>query len=264
MLILSNEPMFQHTTMRVGGRADLFVRVTNAAELKAAIRYAAKMPVFVMGNGSNLIFTDKGFRGCVIQIATAQIHHENNLLICDAGVAIETAILYSILHGLAGVECLTGIPGTIGGAVCMNAGYTKEIGGLIHHVTAIDFQGRERSFARDELKLGFRRSIFQSKQYVITEVALNMHNGEIYPEVQRLTERRKKTQPVRYASAGTVFRKNGLAAFQGWKYGDAEVRKSYIINHGENNAQDVTGLIRLIRENSTEKLELEVEIIGEE
>lgn len=263
MLILNNEPMFKHTTMRVGGKADLFIQVTDEAELLAALRYAKKMPVFILGNGSNIIVTDKGFRGCVIHMSMENIHHEGELLFCDAGVLIETAILYCILNKLKGIECLTGIPGTIGGAVCMNAGYTKEIGSLIHQVKAIDYQGKWHRFERDDLALGFRKSIFQSKRYVITEAVLKVQSGDIYPEVTELTERRRKTQPVSYASAGTVFRNNGLAAFQGWKCGDAEVRKSYIINHGWNNAHDVLGLIAMIRKKDS-KLDLEVEIIGEE
>ena len=262
MLILNNEPMFKHTTMKVGGAADLFIQVADEDELKAALRFAKTMPVMILGNGSNIIFTDKGFRGCIIHLMTNKIHHENDLLYCDAGVMIEDAILYCILNKLKGIECLTGIPGTIGGAVCMNAGYTKEISTLIHRVRVIDFQGKYYEFNQDELAFGFRKSIFQCKQYIIVEAVMKMQSGDIHAEVMELTERRKKTQPVSYASSGTIFKGNGLKAFQGLKCGLAEVRKSYIINHGWNNAQDVINLIRTIQ--GKIDAQLEVEIIGEE
>ena len=256
--------MKDHTTYKVGGPADCFIEAFSVSSLRSALKWSEGQPIFVIGNGSNLIVRDKGIRGAVIKPCFDQITHKGTTVHAQAGASIENLIKYTIDHELTGAEILTGIPATIGGAVCMNAGYMAWISRLVKGVSVMDLQGKEWSISAEEARFGYRNSRFLEERLIVTGVSLELKHGDCSKDVRRLKELRRLTQPIDLPSCGTVFKKNGLKAFQGLRLGDAEVRGSFIVNLGKATAEEIIGLISEIQNRSGGKLELEAEIVGEE
>jgi UDP-N-acetylmuramate dehydrogenase len=262
MRIFHDEPLSLHTTMRVGGNADHYIVAKTIEGLKNALKIAARRPVFVIGGGSNLIVRDKGFRGVVIEPAFSKITVSGTVMKVQAGATVQEIIDFAIAHNLSGVECLAGIPGRLGGVICMNAGYTKPISSLVKSVMVMNYDGKITKMLPDKLKFGHRSSIFLSKKLIVLSAELQLKRGHCKEIVEMHLQKRAYTQPIEYPSCGSVFKKTNLFYYQGYGNERAEVRKSFIINLGGAKAADVLEIIKKIQQESN--FELEAEIIGEE
>jgi len=282
-----DEPMKNHTTFKIGGPADVLVIPRNIQELKTTLKFCRDLdlPVFVFGAGSNLLVGDRGIRGITIKMGPFldQVRVENNRLYAQAGVGLGSLARQAALLGLSGLEFAEGIPGSLGGAVVMNAGaYGGEMSQIVATVAAISLAGEERTFQAAEIEFGYRQSIFQHNGYLVTAACLDLHPGESSTINQTMLEyakNRRSKQPLEFPSAGSVFRrppgyfvgpmleKLGL---KGCRIGGAEVSQKhagFIINTGDATACDVLELIDHVRStalaNLGVELETEIRFIGE-
>ena len=278
--------MKNHTTFRVGGPADIFL-TPSAEELPAVLSVCREeqMPVTVIGNGSNLLVGDQGIRGVVICIGFGMrgIRVDGEKIFLEAGVTLAAAAQQAAKAGLTGLEFASGIPGTFGGAVVMNAGaYGGEMKDVLTEVTVMDEEGEIITLPADKLELGYRTSIIKTAGYIVLEAKLQLKKGN--PEVSRetmkdLTIRRTTKQPLEYPSAGSTFKRpegyfagklimdSGLAGYQ---VGGAQVSEKhcgFVINTGDATAEDVRSLMKHVTEIVYAKfgvtLEPEVKFLGE-
>lgn len=283
-----DEPMRLHTTFKIGGPADAFVEVQNAEEIISLIKYCKQnsIPYMIMGNGSNMLVSDKGIRGVVIQVGKAM----NNITIDGEAVTAQAGVLMSTLANailkaeLSGFETLSGIPGTLGGGIYMNAGaYGGELKDVIDTVTYIDESGEIITKPNEELDLSYRHSMFETGKYVILSAELKLKKGsydEIKAAMQEYNKRRSDKQPLSMPSAGSTFKRpegyfagkliqdSGLV---GYSVGGAQVSEKhagFVVNKGGATAADVLALIKHIQDTVKEKfgvcLEPEVRLIGEQ
>ncbi|RKD25252.1 UDP-N-acetylmuramate dehydrogenase [Caminicella sporogenes DSM 14501] len=286
--VFKNEPMKKHTSFRIGGPADILVIPDSIDEIVYALKYCRERNIdyFVMGNGSNLLVRDKGIRGVVIKIAEnfSDVKINGTKVRAQAGILLSRLSKLIINEGLEGFEFASGIPGTIGGAVTMNAGaYGGEIKDVIVGCSVIDKNGEIIYLNREDLNLGYRTSIIQDKKYVVLEVDMEFKKGDydkIKSIVDDFTKRRTTKQPLHLPSAGSTFKRpKGYYAgkliqdsgLKGVRVGDAQVsdlHSGFIVNLGNATAEDVLNLIKLVqkvvRDNFGVNLETEVKIIGEE
>lgn len=286
--ILKQEAMADHTTFRIGGPADYFLLPSNPVEVLAILELAkeTEMPITYLGNGSNLLVRDGGIRGAVIQFGKMmnRIERRGNTLIVGAGCLLKDIAAYAAKEKLAGFEYFVGIPGSIGGAVFMNAGaYGGEIESVVTAVTAVCPNGCIRRYQREELAFGYRHSIFQENGCAICEVEITLEEGEgtsIREKLDDLTARRESRQPLDMPSAGSTFKRpEGYFAgtlidqtgLKGLRVGGAEVSKKhagFVVNAGGATAKDVVRLIKEVQKRVYEahgvRLEPEVKMIGEE
>ncbi len=288
--VLKNESMARHTSFKVGGPADLLARPVSSREvavlLQAAAAYA--VPVTLMGRGTNLLVRDKGIRGLVLKVADGleewAIDEETGLLRCGAGLSLAAAAHKAAELGFGGLEFACGIPGSLGGAVYMNAGaYGGEIGPLVAKVTALDEVGKEHSFKSEELQFSYRHSALMEKELCVTHVELQLSLGDkekIRATMEEIKAKRRSSQPVGEASAGSTFKRPpgafaaaliDQAGLKGTRVGAAQVslkHAGFIVNTGGATARDVLDLMICVQEKVWEKfrvrLEPEVKIIGEE
>ncbi|TDT63727.1 UDP-N-acetylmuramate dehydrogenase [Fonticella tunisiensis] len=286
-VIKYNEPMKKHTSFRVGGPVDILVTPTITEEVVSAIEFCKKynIPYFVMGNGSNLIVRDGGYRGLIIKLAKFnKITVEGSTLIAESGALLSATAGEALKHSLKGMEFASGIPGTVGGAVAMNAGaYGPEIKDIIDYAVVLDMDCNIFKLNRDELNLSYRNSIVQQKNYLVLEAAFTLEKGEyeaIKARMDELNRRRADKQPLNYPSAGSTFKRpegnfaskliddSGL---KGLSVGGAMVSEKhagFIINYDNATAKDVLELIKKVQQVVKEKfnvlLEPEVKIIGED
>ena len=286
--VRTDEPMSSHTTFRIGGTADYFVMPSSVEELQAIIHLLKKSDIdyYVIGNGSNLLVGDKGFRGVIIQLSDAFDKVE---YVDDVTVKVMSGMKLSRLgsrlsdKGLAGFEFATGIPGTIGGAVRMNAGaYGGEIKDIIVSAEVLDKNGDIHTLSKDELELGYRTSCIMKYGYIVVSATLKLKKGnvdEIKENIKELALKRRTKQPLEYPSAGSTFKRpEGYfaakliedAGLKGMSAGDAQVSEKhagFVINKGSATAKDVCELTDKIKEEvwkkSGVKLELEVIKLGE-
>ena len=287
-IVLTKEPMLRHTTFEIGGPADWMVMPANAEETAAVIRIAVDflLPVTVIGNGSNLLVRDRGIRGLVLKIgepmSTMQCVGEQ--LIVGAGAMLSNVSKFAAEAGLTGLEFAVGIPGSIGGAVFMNAGaYDGEMSQVVEAVTAVCPDGAIRKYSRRQLEFGYRHSVFQDNKCIICEVQLNLGYGareKIIALMQDLTHRRESKQPLEWPSAGSTFRRPPgffagtlieQAGCKGLCCGGAKVSEKhagFIINDGQASAAEVLELIhqvqKKVKANSGVELWPEVIVLGEE
>ena len=288
--IFTNEPMSKHTSFKIGGPAEIFVKINNVEELKLIIKISkqAEFPITVVGNGSNLLVLDRGIKGItlMIKLENYKIIENNEYVQVIAGAGCKLGKLAQIFlqNEISGFEELSGIPGTIGGAVRMNAGaHGKEIKDIIEEVVAIDYQGNKRIFKKEELQLGYRTSIFKKEKYIITEVKINLSKGDketIKSKMAEYQNYRKEKQPIEYPSAGSTFKRGedfltakliDEAGLKGYTIGGAMVsnkHSGFVINKGNATAKDVLELVQYIENEINKrfgkKIELEIEVIGEE
>lgn len=286
--ILKNEAMAKHTTFRIGGPADYFLMPSTTEEVLAIIELAHKtdMPIMFLGNGSNLLVRDGGIRGAVIHFGKSMdgIVRDNNKLIVGAGCLLKDVAAAAAEAKLTGFECFVGIPGSIGGAVFMNAGaYGGEIESVVTAVTAVCPCGTVRRYLREELDFGYRHSIFQENGCAICEVEVTLKEGEqvsIQEKLDDLTERREARQPLDMPSAGSTFKRPAgyfagtlidQTGLKGLRVGGAEVSKKhagFVVNAGGATAKDVVSLIKEVQRRVYEahgvRLEPEVKMIGED
>lgn len=285
--ILSKEPMWKHTTFRVGGEADCFVRISSPSQLAGLIPRLKenKIPWFIMGNGSNLLVGDKGFRGVILQIGSKMgaLSTEGSRIRAGAGALLSAAAKYAMEQGLSGLEFASGIPGTVGGGVMMNAGaYGGEMKQVIRSVTVLDENGRVFELDRDSMEFGYRTSVIKRRRLIVLEAVMALEAGdreEIRAKMEELAVRRKEKQPLEFASAGSTFKRpEGYfagklimeAGLRGYGVGGARVSEKhcgFVINAGEACAADISAVIkevqRRVKEHSGVSLEPEVIFLGD-
>lgn len=285
--IFLNEPMKTHTTFRIGGPADYFIVPTEVAEVKALVLLCEEtgMPYYVIGNGSNLLVADQGFRGVMIQIYKAmnQIRTEGNRIIAQAGASLAQIAMVALENELTGFEFAAGIPGTLGGAVRMNAGaYGGEIKDVLVKATLLTKEGEVLELKKEEMEFGYRTSILDRTGYIVLEAEIELSPGkreEIKAIMDDLREKRVSKQPLEYPSAGSTFKRpEGYfagkliqdAGLKGFRIGGAQVSEKhsgFVINTGDATAADVMELMKQVNEKVTNmfgvSLEPEVRRIGE-
>lgn len=284
--IFIQEPMKKHTTFRVGGPADVLVRPDEEAlpQILALCR-KEKIPYFILGNGSNLLVGDKGIRGVVIEMAGGMDHitvHGSRITV-EAGAMLSKIANAAAAAGLSGMEFASGIPGTVGGAVVMNAGaYGGEMKDIIESVTVWDSEGRERELSVEALELSYRHSCIPEQGYIVKSVVLTLTKGEeaeIRARMKELNEKRVEKQPLQYPSAGSTFKRpEGYfagklimdAGLRGYQVGGAQVSEKhcgFVINRGDATAADICQLMKEVSDRVQEQfgvvLEPEVKLIGE-
>lgn len=285
--IYKDEPMRKHTTFRIGGNADYFVVPKTEEEIRNVIRLCKeeRMPYYILGNGSNLLVSDKGYRGVIIEICKKmnEIFVEGNFLKVQAGALLSKVGSAALDAGLAGFEFASGIPGTMGGAVFMNAGaYGGEMKDILTEVTVLDENNEVRVLKKEELELGYRTSIVAKKGYVVLSAKVELKKGdqmEIRERMNELKVQRTTKQPLEYPSAGSTFKRpEGYfagkliadAGLRGFQVGGAQVSEKhcgFVINKENATAADIVELMRQIIERVQTKfgvkLEPEVKKLGE-
>lgn len=277
------EPMNKHTTFRIGGEADCFVEIENVEQLQKIQRYLRilELPCLVMGNGSNLLVSDRGYAGVVLQIGPKmqQVRPEGDRLIVQAGALMSQVAKAAYEQELTGFEFACGIPGTIGGGVVMNAGaYGGEMSQVVAEVKVIDQDGNVLELDNETMEFGYRTSAIKSHPFTVVEVTLQLAPGEretIRSRMNELAAKRREKQPLEYPSAGSTFKrpegyyagelimKSGL---RGYQIGGARVSDKhcgFIVNTGNASYEDVRDLIAHVQEKVKERfaVDLEPEVI---
>jgi UDP-N-acetylmuramate dehydrogenase len=285
--ILYNEPMKNHISFKVGGPADILVIPKEPQQVVDTVKICKKhnVPFLIIGNGSNLIVRDGGVRGVVIKLTSLNtIKVDGEKVIVEAGATLASTAMEALRNNLKGMEFASGIPGTVGGAVTMNAGaYGGEIKDIIESAVVMDMEGNIYHLSKEELELSYRSSIIQKKNYVVLEAVFKLQKGN-YDEIKALMDdlnrRRVEKQPLNYPSAGSTFKRpTGYFAgkliedsgLKGFSIGGAKVSEKhagFIINYNNATAKDVIEVIknvqRIVKEKFGVELETEVKIIGEE
>lgn len=283
--VLLNEPMTKHTTFKIGGVADIFIKIETKEELKNSLEIAKKnnIPITVIGNGSNVLVMDKGIRGIVIKLDLKDIRIDNNLIYVEAGVLLPKLARVACDNNLTGLEEISGIPGTFGGAIYMNSGaHGIEISDKIISITYIDENLEIKTINKEDADFSYRKSIFQNENWIILNGTLRLENGnqeEIKEKMQDFLETRKQNQPLNMPSAGSVFKRgeNYISAklidecgLKGKSIGGAQVSEKhagFIVNNGNATAKDVLELIDFIKQQVDNKfgveLKTEIKILGE-
>lgn len=286
--ILIDEPMSRHTTFRVGGPADFFVTPKAKEEVRDVIRICkeAGMPYYIIGNGSNLLVSDAGYRGVIVQIYKEmnEVSVEGDLVKAQAGALLSGIAAKALAAELTGFEFASGIPGTIGGACVMNAGaYGGEMKDVLESVTVLTGEGEIIELGRNELELGYRTSVIAKKGYIVLGAVLKLERGDgekIKTYMDELKEKRVTKQPLEYPSAGSTFKRpEGYfagkliedAGLRGFQVGGAQVSEKhcgFVINRDHAMAADIMELMRQVqirvKENSGVDLEPEVKRLGDE
>ena len=286
--ILTDETMSRHTTFRVGGPADFFVTPKAKEEVRDVIRICkeAGMPYYIIGNGSNLLVSDAGYRGVIVQIYKEmnEVKVEGDLVKAQAGALLSGIAAKALGAELSGFEFASGIPGTIGGACVMNAGaYGGEMKDVLESVTVLTGEGKIIELGRNELELGYRTSVIAKKGYIVLGAVLKLERGDgekIKTYMDELKEKRVTKQPLEYPSAGSTFKRpEGYfagkliedAGLRGFQVGGAQVSEKhcgFVINRDHATAADIMELMRQVqirvKENSGVDLEPEVKRLGDE
>lgn len=282
------EPMKNHTTFRIGGAADYLISPKSVEQIKDIVALCRMYGVVceVIGNGSNLLVSDQGVDGVVLKLGKefSQVKQEGMCLVAQAGIALSVLAKKAAQAGLSGLEFASGIPGTLGGAIVMNAGaYGGEIAQVVRQVTMLSKEGEFICFTGEEMQFGYRKSIVSELSYMVLEAELCLKEGDIATIEAKMAEfngKRREKQPLEYPSAGSTFQRPvgyfagklimeaGLAGF---RIGDAEVSKKhcgFVINRGNATAKEVSDLIKkvqqIVYEKTGIKLEPEVRYLGRE
>ena len=282
-----SEPMNRHTTFRIGGPADYFLLPSTAEEVKKILEICKKkeLPYFILGNGSNLLVSDEGYRGVIIQLYRnyGGITVEGTNIRAGAGALLSQIASAAKNASLTGFEFAGGIPGTLGGAVVMNAGaYGGEMKDVLKEVTVMTEQGEIMTIPAEKLEMGYRTSLVKKAGYLVLEAVISLKAGdveEIKAIMKDLTEKRVSKQPLEYPSAGSTFKRpEGYfagklimdAGLRGYQVGGAQVSEKhcgFVINKGNATAADVCGLMKDVQKKVQEQfgvtLEPEVKFLGE-
>lgn len=284
--LLEQELMSKHTSFRVGGPADLFVQPADVTELWNVLCLARqeKVPFFVIGNGSNLLVSDEGFRGMIVHTGGGlrNITVEGDVIYAQAGALLSTVARTALEHGLTGMEFAAGIPGTLGGAVCMNAGaYGGEMKDILLDAEVLTQEGERLVIPVEELDLSYRHSVIFEKNYVVLAAHIRLSRGDqaqIRNKMNELAGARKEKQPLEYPSAGSTFKRpQGYfagkliqdAGLKGYTVGGAQVSEKhsgFVINRGNATAEEVLFLIKQVQKKVRQQfgvnLEPEVRMLG--
>lgn len=264
-----NEPLAAHCTFKIGGPARLFVQPVDRAQLCRAVALCKAQGVryYLLGNGSNILFADEGYNGAVLAISSMQdaVEVHGTQLTAGAGVRLSTLCKTALEHGLTGLEFAYGIPGTVGGAVYMNAGaYGGELKDVLESVTFLDDNLQLRTLPAADLAMGYRTSIFeQNPGWCILSVTVVLHRGDgaaVLAKMQELLGKRKEKQPLEWPSAGSTF-KRPVGAFagkliedcglRGFTVGGAQISEKhcgFVINRGGATCADVVALTEQVRQ----------------
>lgn len=285
--VRQQEPMERHTTFRIGGPADCFVTPRKVEEIQKITVYCRErqVPYYIVGNGSNLLVSDEGYRGVIIQIykKMSAVRTEGKRICAQAGALLSRVAAAALDAGLTGLEFASGIPGTLGGACVMNAGaYGGEMKDVLERVTVLSPDGELRVVEGDEMELGYRTSMFARKDCIVLEAEMVMEQGDraaIRQRMEELKRRRIVKQPLEYPSAGSTFKRpEGYfagkliqdAGLRGYRVGGAQISEKhcgFVINSGNATARDVNTLMKRVTEIVWEKfgvrLEAEVKKLGD-
>ncbi len=290
-----DEIMAKYTSMRIGGPADVFVLPANLQDLQIILKHRGNCPVWTLGEGTNLLVGDRGIRGIVVSLKNCfksikrpvfyktPEGKERAVIQVDAGVKLSYLAKYAARYGLKGIESLVGIPGSVGGAVVMNAGAEgTEIGQVLRSVKRIDLDGEVETFDKDEIKFTYRKTIFPSEEGIVISAELDLEKGEtseLHRKIDDHLSRRSSTQPLTMPNSGSIFKNpEGDSAgrliessgLKGCGMGGAGVsikHANFIVNKGNASAKDVIKLIEhiqtVVEEKTGTKLEQEIIFIGE-
>ena len=283
--IMQDEPMSRHTSIRIGGKADIFVIVETVDELKKTLELAREnnTQVTCIGNGTNVLVKDNGIRGIVIKLDLKNIEIKNEEIIAESGVPIPLLSRIAYENGLSGLEFASGIPGTIGGAITMNAGaYGGEFKDIVEETTYMDKNFKTHTIKSEEHEFTYRHSIFSENDYIIISTVLKLKSDSketIKNKMDENLSKRIEKQPLDYPNAGSIFKRKSeiipselidKCGLKGYNIGDAYVSEKhagFIVNKGNATAEDVISLIEKIQEKIKKEynteLELELKIIGE-
>ena len=283
--IFKNEMMKKHTSFKIGGPADFFIIIESVEELKAVLKFAKELdiPVTCIGNGSNLLIKDNGIRGLTIKLDFKDLTINEDEIEAGAGVPIPVLARKAYENGLSGLEFASGIPGTLGGAIKINAGaYGGEFKDVVDFTTYLDNNLQIHTVSNEDQNFSYRNSRFNNTDDIIisAKMKLKKENKDIIKaKMDELSAKRKDKQPINFPNAGSVFkRKNEYIAaevidkcgLKGYNIGDAyisDLHAGFIVNKGNATAQDVIQLIEYIKNTVHEKyninLELEIKVIGE-
>ena len=284
--LLINEPMSRHTTFRTGGPACLFLRPENQDQLKKVMDFVRRLGTdyFVLGNGSNLLVSDEGYDGVIISLSKfnkVELKGSNQIYV-EAGAMNSTIASFARDNALTGFEFAAGIPGTIGGAMIMNAGaYGGEMAQVVTEVTVLSPEGEIMVLDNNTMEFGYRTSAIKNKGFIVLSVLLTLKRGkeeEITAQMKELAEKRRDKQPLEYPSAGSTFKRpEGYfagkliedAGLRGFSVGDAQVSEKhcgFVVNKGSATSTDIYNLIKevqkVVYEKANVRLEPEVIILG--
>lgn len=274
-----DEPLKPHTSIRIGGPADVMVYPADERDVVETLRWAAArgVPVCALGAGTNVLVPDEGLRGIVLRSKPGldYVHVQGTRMIVGAGATIARVVAQGTLHGLRGVEVLAGVPGSIGGALVMNAGTRAgDIGRRVVAVRVIDERGEPRTLDREKLQYRYRGSALQGRPWFVVEGTLELEPGDadaIRAEVDRALQYRNRTQPLSVPNAGSIFKNPPgdaagrlieAAGCKGWREGGAVVsplHANWIVNDGNATAEDVLRLMARVRRSVRERLGVELE-----
>lgn len=288
--ILENELMSKHTSFKIGGMADIFVNVKKEDDVKKVLEYSDEnqIPLTIIGNGSNLLVKDGGIRGIVLRVDIEEFYLEKKdeeyIVTVGAGVKNGYVAQKLLIEEIEGFEFAAGIPGSIGGAIRMNAGaHGGEMKNIVLETKCIDKKGNIKILSNEEQKFEYRNSIFSTNEYIILSTKLRLNKG-IYKEIKSKMDEysvwRKEHQPLEYPSAGSTFKRGedfitakliDECGLKGYNIGGAEVstkHAGFVVNKGDAKAKDVLNLTKyisqMIYEKFGKKVELEVQVIGED
>lgn len=283
-----NEPMRKHTTFNIGGPADYLIFPADIPQLTEIIKLLNRhdIPFTILGNGSNVLVLDKGIRGAVIKFHAPMSYKscEGNRIVAGAGAYLKHISQFAADNGLTGMEFACGIPGSLGGAVFMNAGaYDGEMKNVVKEVKTVTATGKILTYSAEECSFGYRHSVFQANGQAIAEITLELSPGnkaEIAAKMEDYTKRRESKQPLELPSAGSTFKRpEGYYAgtlidntgLKGLKIGGAQIstkHAGFVVNSGNATAQDVLDLIKEVQDRVYKekgvRLYPEVRIIGEQ
>ena len=284
--VLVNEPMSKHTTFKIGGPADVFVIINNLEELKAVLKLAKENNVDLtcIGNGSNTLVKDKGIRGITIKLNLKEITIDDNIIKVEAGTTLPILSRIACENNLSGLEFACGIPGSVGGAVYMNAGaHGGEFKDIVTETTYLDENLNIKTISNEEHKFSHRHSIFAETNDIIISTTLQLQKSnkeEILQKMQTYLEMRIERQPIGLPSAGSVFKRIDdiipaeiidKCGLKGYNIGDAcisEKHAGFIVNNGKATAEEVLEIIehikKVVKEKYNVSLEPEIKILGED
>ncbi len=287
-IVKIDEPMRKHTNFKIGGNADVFVIAKNIEEIKCVIKFSKENNILltILGNGSNVLVSDKGIRGIVLQVGTKEIKiekHENALIEVDAGAMLGALAQILLKQSISGFEFAAGIPGSIGGAIRMNAGaYGGEMKDIVKDVTVLNEKGEINVLTNEECEFSYRHSRFTDSKEIVIKVTLELPLGneaEIKAKMDEYDQSRREKQPLNLPSAGSTFKRGSdfitaklidECGLKGYTSGDAQVstlHAGFVVNLGNATAQDVLNVVnhvkQVVLEKTGKQIELEVELLGE-
>ena len=285
--ILYDEEMSKHTSFKIGGPAECYIKINNIEDMQKVLKITNEnaIPLTIIGNGTNILVKDNGVKGIVAKINIKNIEIDLDRLIVKVGAGNTLAEIAQVLkqNELTGFEELSGIPGTIGGAIRMNAGaHGKEIKDILIDATAIDYKGNIIKFTNKDIQFEYRNSIFSKEKYIIIEAQIKLTKGnkeEIQEKMKNFAEWRKEKQPLEYPNAGSTFKRGedfitaaliDQCGLKGYTIGEAQIspkHAGFIVNTGNAKAEDVLKLIEIIKKEVYKKfgheIKLEIEVIGD-